>query len=149
MAIYTHDEKLNIYDSHTHLNDDTFYDEVPAYLARAKHFGVNQMNIVGSDAVLNERALQLAHDYDQLHAIVGWHPENAKDYNQTVEKQLIEQLADPAVVAMGKWVSIIIGIPHHKMFSATFLRAKSRLRKIFTSQFQFTIVMRLKIRTRF
>jgi TatD DNase family protein len=108
MAIYTHDEKLNIYDSHTHLNDDTFYDEVPAYLARAKHFGVNQMNIVGSDAVLNERALQLAHDYDQLHAIVGWHPENAKDYNQTVEKQLIEQLADPTVVAMGE-----MGLDYH------------------------------------
>lgn len=108
MAIYTHDKKLNIYDSHTHLNDDTFYDEVPAYLARAKHFGVNQMNIVGSNTKLNERALKLAHDYDQLHAIVGWHPEDAKDYNEQVEKQLIEQLADDQVVAMGE-----MGLDYH------------------------------------
>ncbi len=108
MAIYTHEEQLNIYDSHTHLNDDAFFTEVPAYMARAKHFGVNQMNIVGSNTILNDRAIQLAHDYDNLHAIVGWHPEDAKDYTPAIEKQLIEQLADDQVVAMGE-----VGLDYH------------------------------------
>lgn len=108
MAIYTHEKALNIYDSHTHLNDDAFFDEVPAYMARAKHFGVTQMNIVGSNTQLNQRALQLAHQYDNLHAIVGWHPEDAKDYDAAVEKNLIEQLADPQVVAMGE-----MGLDYH------------------------------------
>lgn len=108
MAIYNHEEMLNIFDSHTHLNDDAFFDEVPAYMARAKHFGVNQMNIVGSNSILNERAIQLAHQYDNLHALVGWHPEDAKDYDADVEKKLIEQLADPKVVAMGE-----MGLDYH------------------------------------
>lgn len=108
MAIYTHEKQLNIYDSHTHLNDDAFFTEVPAYMARAKHYGVNQMNIVGSNTKLNERAIQLAHEYDNLHAIVGWHPEDAKDFDNAMEKQLIEQLADPEVVALGE-----IGLDYH------------------------------------
>lgn len=108
MAIYNHEQKLNIYDSHTHLNDDTFYDEVPAYMARAKHFGVNEMNIVGSNAILNERALKLAHEYDNLHAIVGWHPEDSKYYNEDVEEKLIAQLDDDEVVAMGE-----MGLDYH------------------------------------
>lgn len=32
--------ELKIYDSHTHLNDDVFYDDVPAYLARAHHLAL-------------------------------------------------------------------------------------------------------------
>ncbi|WP_295731777.1 TatD family hydrolase [uncultured Limosilactobacillus sp.] len=99
---------LNIYDSHTHLNDDCFYDDVPAYLARAKHYGVNQMNMVGSNQLLNERAVQLAHRYPQLRAIVGWHPEDAKDYDQQARVTLQEQLKAPLVVGIGE-----IGLDYH------------------------------------
>lgn len=102
MAIYNHEEQLNIYDTHTHLNDDAFWDEIPAYMARAKHFGVNEMNVVGSDTILNARAIELAHQYDNIHAIVGWHPESAKDFTAEQETILIEQLADPEVVAVGE-----------------------------------------------
>ena len=102
MAIYNHEEQLNIYDTHTHLNDDAFGDEIPAYMARAKHFGVNEMNVVGSDTILNARAIELAHQYDNIHAIVGCHQESAKDFTAEQETILIEQLADPEVVAVGE-----------------------------------------------
>lgn len=91
-----------VYDSHTHLNDDAFYDDVPAFQARAAHYGVTQMNIVGSNTLLNERAIQLAHDYDNLHAIIGWHPEDIRFYNAQVEAKLIQQLQDPLVVGVGE-----------------------------------------------
>lgn len=99
---------LVIYDSHTHLNDDCFFDDVPAYVARARHYGVREMNMVGSNQVLNDRALQLAHDYPELHAVIGWHPEDAKDYDQAARKKLIHQLADPEVVGIGE-----IGLDYH------------------------------------
>lgn len=99
---------LTIYDSHTHLNDDAFYDDVPAFMARAKHYGVVEMNMVGSNQILNERALKLAHEYPGLHAVIGWHPEDAKDYDDAARKELVKQLADPEVVGIGE-----IGLDYH------------------------------------
>lgn len=99
---------LRIYDSHTHLNDDCFYSDVPAFLARARHYGVLQMNMVGSNQVLNQRALHLAHTYTGLHAIIGWHPEDAKQYNQAAEDLLLHQIKDPQVVGVGE-----IGLDYH------------------------------------
>lgn len=97
-----HKNWRQVYDSHTHLNDDAFYDDVPAFEARAKHYDVTQMNIVGSNTKLNERAIKLAHQYDNLHAIIGWHPEDIRFYNEETEKQLVEQLHDPLVVGIGE-----------------------------------------------
>lgn len=97
-----HKNWRQVYDSHTHLNDDAFYDDVPAFMARANHYGVTQMNIVGSNTILNERAIKLAHEYDNLHAIIGWHPEDIRSYNEQAEQQLIKQLHDPTVVGVGE-----------------------------------------------
>lgn len=99
---------MKIYDSHTHLNDDAFYDDVPAWINRAEHLGVVEMNMVGSNEKLNVRALRLAHDYPQLHAIIGWHPEDSKNYNQTTQDQLIADLKRPEVVGLGE-----IGLDYH------------------------------------
>ena len=99
---------LQIYDSHTHLNDDCFFSDVPAYMARARHYGVVEMNMVGSNQVLNDRAMQLAHDYAGLHAVVGWHPEDAKNYDLAAQQKLRQQLVDPAVVGIGE-----IGLDYH------------------------------------
>lgn len=93
---------MEIYDSHTHLNDEPFFDDVPAFLARAQHYQVTEMNIVGSNQLLNQRALELAHRYYQLHAVIGWHPEEFSDYQAATLDKLVNQLADPAVVAVGE-----------------------------------------------
>lgn len=93
---------LKIYDSHTHLNDDVFYNDVPAYLARARHFGVVAMNMIGSNELLNQRAIELAHRYQGLHAVIGWHPEDIARFDAVAEKTLLNQLADPSVVGIGE-----------------------------------------------
>lgn len=91
-----------IYDSHTHLNDEPFYDDVPAFIARADHYGVTAMNIVGSNRQLNDRALALGHRCPNLHPIVGWHPEELATFNAAEEAHLKEQLVDPTVVGIGE-----------------------------------------------
>lgn len=91
-----------IYDSHTHLNDDVFYNDIPAYLARAHHYDVREMNIVGSDTKLNQRALELAKTYEGLHAVIGWHPEEVLQATQEQLDLLAQQLTDPTVVAVGE-----------------------------------------------
>lgn len=99
---------MRVYDSHTHLNDDAFFDDVPKWLKRAENLGVVEMNIVGSNKKLNDRALQLAKQYPQLHAIVGWHPEDSKNYDQAAEDELITNLKNPLVVGLGE-----IGLDYH------------------------------------
>ncbi|MBB1079019.1 TatD family hydrolase [Limosilactobacillus sp. STM2_1] len=91
-----------IYDSHTHLNDDAFYDDVPAFIDRAAHYGVTEMNIVGSNRELNQRALKLGHRYDNLHPIIGWHPEDIAGWNESTKRELQQQLRDPLVVGIGE-----------------------------------------------
>lgn len=91
-----------VYDSHTHLNDDPFYDDVAAFENRAAHYGVTEMNIVGSNTKLNQRALALGEQYSNLHPIIGWHPEDIKNFNETTREQLWQQLHTPTVVAIGE-----------------------------------------------
>lgn len=97
-----HSTWQKIYDSHTHLNDNSFFDDVPAFEARAAHYGVTEMNIVGSNRQLNDRAVKLAHSYRNLHAIVGWHPEDIQSLNATEKAHLMAQFKDPLVVGIGE-----------------------------------------------
>ncbi|CAI2629667.1 TatD family hydrolase [Apilactobacillus apinorum] len=93
---------MQIFDSHTHLNDDAFRDNVQAYIDHAAKLGVTKMAIVGSNRAMNEEAIQLAHQYDNLYAIVGFHPEEALNYNDEEEAILRQQLADEKVVGLGE-----------------------------------------------
>lgn len=99
---------MKIFDAHTHLNDDLFADKIDYYLQHAEELDVREMAIIGSNAKFNQSALALAQRYTQLHAVVGWHPEFAEDYNQLTERELIQQLQLPEVIAIGE-----IGLDYH------------------------------------
>lgn len=99
---------MQIFDSHTHLNDTPYAGHEAEYVAHAASLGVTEMAIVGSDTALNAGALRLAAQFENLYAIVGWHPESSKDYDQVKEDLLIEQLGQPKTVALGE-----IGLDYH------------------------------------
>lgn len=98
----------NSFDTHTHLNDDAFWNELDAYVARAHEFRVMEMNVVGYDATGNERALEIAHKYDGVNAIIGFQPEDAKFFNDETAAVLRDQLNDPVVVGLGE-----MGLDYH------------------------------------
>ena len=62
---------MHIFDSHTHLNDDAFWGNEQKYIEHAQKLGVIATAQVGSNTVLNERAIQLAEKYPHTYAIVG------------------------------------------------------------------------------
>ena len=99
---------MQIFDSHTHLNDTPYAGQEADFIQQAAALDVVEMAIVGSDTVLNDGALRLAQQYANLSAIIGWHPESAKDYTKATEATLIEQLQRPEVVALGE-----IGLDYH------------------------------------
>ncbi|WP_390407831.1 TatD family hydrolase [Lacticaseibacillus jixiensis] len=99
---------MQIFDSHTHLNDTPYAVQEAAYVQQAADLGVVKMAIVGSDTALNAGALRLAREFPNLYAIVGWHPESSKDYTKEAEALLLKQLAEPKTVALGE-----IGLDYH------------------------------------
>lgn len=99
---------MQIFDSHTHLNDTPYAGREVEFVQQAADLDVKKMAIVGSDTNLNAGAMRLAAEFPNLYAIVGWHPESSKDYTEAAEKLLIEQLADSKTVALGE-----IGLDYH------------------------------------
>ncbi|ANZ57353.1 hydrolase TatD [Fructilactobacillus lindneri] len=126
---------MKIFDSHTHLNDKTFGNEVSDYVEHAKRLGVVRMANVGSNTQLNERAIKLAHEYPEMSAIVGWHPEDANHYDKAAEELLQKQLDDSQVVALGE-----IGMDLHQQNTS-----KQTQEHVFRRQIQIAKNMHLPI----
>ena len=99
---------MEIFDSHTHLNDTPYAGQEADYIQQAQELGVTEMAIVGSDTAMNAGAMRLAEQFANLYAIVGWHPESSKDYTPEAEDLLMKQLAAPKTVALGE-----IGLDYH------------------------------------
>lgn len=129
----------------THLNVEEFAGREAEELALAAEMGVTQMNIVGFDKSTIERALELADEYEQLYATIGWHPTEAGTYTDEVEAYLLEKLKHPKVVALGE-----IGLDYHwmtapKEVQEQVFRRQIQLSKDLDLPLWSTLVMRWKI----
>lgn len=93
---------MEIFDSHTHLNDEPFRGKEQYYLDRAAKLNVTKVAVAGQDSEFNERAVDLSNRFDNLYAIVGYCPDVAKDWNQAERDKLIEQLQLDKTVALGE-----------------------------------------------
>lgn len=101
---------IQIFDTHTHLNVETFEGRVDQELELATEMDVRMMNVVGFDQPTIHRALELVSRYKQLYATIGWHPTEAGSYSDEVEVFLKEHLQHPKVIALGE-----IGLDYHWM----------------------------------
>lgn len=91
-------------DSHCHLNDVAFADDVTAVLARARARGVKLMIDVGATQGLeaNHRALALAETEPGVFATVGIHPHEAASVTPDLLAEIERLSAAPKVVAIGE-----------------------------------------------
>ena len=89
-----------IFDTHTHLNVEQFEGEEADVIKRAKELAVTRFAVVGFDTPTIEKALQLSETFEEVVAIVGWHPVEAHAYTPEIEKTLITQLTHPKVVGL-------------------------------------------------
>ncbi|MDQ0300945.1 TatD DNase family protein [Salibacterium salarium] len=91
-----------LFDTHVHLNIDSFEEDLEETIARAQEAGVESMNVVGFDHETIKKAMQLVEDYDFLYASIGWHPVDAVDMTDNDLKWIEELSAHPKVVAIGE-----------------------------------------------
>ena len=83
---------MEIFDTHTHLNADDFAGREAEELALAKEMGVTRHNVVGFDAPTIKRAIELAEEFPEIYATIGWHPTEAGSYNQEIEDMIVSNL---------------------------------------------------------
>lgn len=98
------------FDTHTHLNVQQFDNQVDEAITRARDNLVTHMAIVGFDTQTIQKSLEISEQYNDIYSIIGWHPTEAGQYTQSIEKKLQEDLQHPKVVALGE-----IGLDYYWM----------------------------------
>jgi len=88
-----------IVDTHCHLDDARYDNDLDAVITEAKNIGVEKFIIPGADPLTLERAVEIAEKYDDVYFAVGVHPYDAKAYNRK-ELELFAQ--HPKCVAIGE-----------------------------------------------
>ncbi len=97
-----------LFDTHVHLNDEQFNEDLQEVIERAKEVGISYMVVVGFNRPTIERAISLVKEYDFLYASIGWHPVDAIDMTDEDLAWIEEMAANPKVVALGE-----MGLDYH------------------------------------
>jgi len=88
-----------IIDTHCHLDDERYKDDIAEVLANAKEKGVDKFIIPGADPKTLERAVALSEEYENIFFSVGVHPYDAQNY----DKHYLEKFVNhPKCVAIGE-----------------------------------------------
>lgn len=95
-------------DTHTHINAEQFNEDVNETIERARAAGVSPMLVVGFDTPTIDRAIELAESYEDVYAIVGWHPVDAVDCTEEDLVKIEALMNHPKVMALGE-----IGLDYH------------------------------------
>lgn len=95
-------EKLELFDSHCHLNDPKLAADLPGVLERAAAAGVKNMAVIGCNLRDSLFAVHLAEKYPQLIAAVGYHPSDSHGLDEQAFAELAELAALPQVRAIGE-----------------------------------------------
>lgn len=91
-----------LFDTHAHLNDQQYSEDLQEVITRAQNEGVSTMVVVGFDRPTIKKAMELADRYDFIYACVGWHPVDAIDMTDEDLVWIEELTKHPKVVALGE-----------------------------------------------
>lgn len=89
-------------DSHAHLELPEFRKDLEEVIQRAKDSGVEYIFTVGTERKDWSRALEIAHRYPSVYAILGVHPHNAKEIDSQTYPLLKNLCRDEKVKALGE-----------------------------------------------
>jgi len=117
-----------IIDTHCHLDDTRYRDDLDDVIERAEAAGVKKFIIPGADPSTLERAVEIAEKYDSVYFAVGVHPYDAEHYDRTFLEQFVSH---PKCVAVGECGLDYFRLPEDE---ASIEREKKRQKEVFTDQ---------------
>jgi len=86
-------------DTHSHLQFDSYDKDRDDVIAQAFSRGIKAIINIGIDEKTSRQAIELAHQYKNLFATAGWHPHDAKSYDENILRELLD---DASIVALGE-----------------------------------------------
>ena len=95
-------------DTHCHLTLEEFSPDLDQVISSASVAGIHRIVVPSVDLESSRKALSLAHQYQQLYAAVGVHPEASQDYTEDQMAELRDLAQDTKVVGIGE-----IGLDFH------------------------------------
>lgn len=111
---------MHYIDTHAHLNDEQYSQDVGEVIARAAEANVDRIIVCGYDIHSSRRAVQLARQYDGVFATVGIHPHDAATVDEASLSLLSELAKQPKVLAIGE-----IGMDYHYSFCPRSIQAEA------------------------
>lgn len=103
-----------LFDSHAHINDNCYDDDLIDVIDRAKQANVKGIMIAGVDVKKSFEAVKIANKHLNIFIAVGIHPHNAKDCSQKALDELINIFQNNSCVkAWGE-----TGLDYNRMFSS-------------------------------
>lgn len=91
---------MDLIDTHAHL--DLLEEDVATALERARQVGVTGVVAIGIDLESSRRAVEYAHRFPRVHAVVGMHPHDASGLDDAALREFAELAEDPRVVGIGE-----------------------------------------------
>jgi len=110
---------MPLIDSHCHLNDGKFKDDLDEVITRSEESGIMAMICVGTDLKSSEHAIDIADRYESVFATCGVHPHEAEKAEADYLKHLEAFSTHEKVVAIGE-----MGLDYHYNFSKPAIQKK-------------------------
>lgn len=123
---------MKFVDTHAHLNFRDYNRDRGNVINSAFQNGAKFIINIGIDQKTSEESIALAQKYEKIFATAGWHPHDAKKYD---EKQLLELLSHKKIVAVGE-----IGLDYYRNLSP-----KNIQKEVFEKQIKIAIEKNLPI----
>ncbi|MHB8580466.1 MAG: TatD family hydrolase [Ignavibacteriaceae bacterium] len=99
-------------DTHAHLFDPKYKDDLDEVLKRAADAGVDKIIIPATDIATSEKVIELVEKYDFIYGAVGVHPHETKDWTDSIIDRIEKLAKHEKIVAIGE-----IGLDYFYDFS--------------------------------
>ena len=100
---------MRLTDTHCHLNFETYQDDLPEVIARAKEVGVQRILVPAIDINSCPDVLQITKENKIVYAAVGVHPNSAQTWGKESADDLRKFVTQPKVLAIGE-----IGLDYYR-----------------------------------
>ncbi len=119
-----------VVDTHIHLDDERYNEDLEDVLKRAKEGGVTKFIIPGADPDTLQKAVEISKKYEDVYFAVGVHPYDIDKYDEDFLKKYIE---DEKCVAVGE-----CGLDYFRLEGSQEekLHVKERQKEVFVKQIE-------------
>ncbi|WP_418640334.1 TatD family hydrolase [Sulfurimonas sp. ST-27] len=120
-----------IIDTHIHLDDDRYDEDLDAVLERAREGGVKRFIIPGADVSTLEKAISIAERYEDVYFAIGVHPYDIEGFDMSCFEKYVEH---KKCVAIGE-----CGLDYFRLEGSDAEKAqeKEAQAKVFAAQIEF------------